>query len=42
LINYGPEESPVNTEGLLATLEQHDEYMDKLSKYREAHNGKLA
>ncbi|XP_016980067.1 putative inositol monophosphatase 3 [Drosophila rhopaloa] len=42
LINYGPEESPVNTEGLLATLERHDEYMDKLSKYRTAHNGKLA
>jgi len=42
LINYGPEESPVNTEGLLATLERHDEYMDKLSKYRAAHNGKLA
>ncbi|XP_017015215.2 putative inositol monophosphatase 3 [Drosophila takahashii] len=42
LINYGPEESPVNTEGLLATLERHEEYMDKMAKYKEAHNGKLA
>ncbi|KAH8235949.1 hypothetical protein KR032_011184 [Drosophila birchii] len=42
LINYGPDESPVNTEGLLATLERHDDYMEKLSKYKAAHNGKLA
>ncbi|BFG02031.1 putative inositol monophosphatase 3 [Drosophila madeirensis] len=41
LIHYGPNESPVNTEGLLATLEKHDEYMDQLAKYRTAHNGKL-
>ncbi|KAH8314014.1 hypothetical protein KR067_012819, partial [Drosophila pandora] len=42
LIHYGPDESPVNTEGLLATLERHDEYIDKLAKYRAAHNGKIA
>ncbi|KAH8304623.1 hypothetical protein KR018_003719, partial [Drosophila ironensis] len=34
LINYGPEESPVNTEGLLATLERHEDHMEKLAKYR--------
>ncbi|KAH8335350.1 hypothetical protein KR067_009018, partial [Drosophila pandora] len=37
-----PDESPVNTEGLLATLERHEDYMDKLAKYRAAHNGKIA
>ncbi|XP_023034929.2 putative inositol monophosphatase 3, partial [Drosophila willistoni] len=40
LINYGPEESPVNTNGLLATLEKHAEYMDMLGKYRDTHKAK--
>ncbi|XP_034490020.1 putative inositol monophosphatase 3 [Drosophila innubila] len=40
-INYGPNESPVNKDGLLASLEQHGKYMERLSKYRTLHNGKL-
>ncbi|XP_030379132.1 putative inositol monophosphatase 3 [Scaptodrosophila lebanonensis] len=39
-INYGPNDSPVNTEGLLATLEKHDEYIDKLSKHRSEKTAK--
>ncbi|KAH8397848.1 hypothetical protein KR222_003943 [Zaprionus bogoriensis] len=40
-ISYGPNESPVNKDGLLASLGQHEEYMERLSKYRSAHSGKL-
>lgn len=34
LIHYGPDESAVNDRGLLATIVNHDEYMDKLIDYR--------
>ncbi|XP_036319062.1 putative inositol monophosphatase 3 [Rhagoletis pomonella] len=36
-INYGPEGSPVNEQGLLATLKTHDEYIDKLMQFRKNH-----
>ncbi|TMW41293.1 hypothetical protein DOY81_013627, partial [Sarcophaga bullata] len=38
LIDYGPDESPVNARGLLATIVKHDEYIDKLMAYRNTHN----
>ncbi|XP_019845333.2 putative inositol monophosphatase 3 isoform X1 [Bactrocera dorsalis] len=37
LIDYGPEGSPVNDQGLLATLKNHDEYIEKLMEYRKSH-----
>ncbi|XP_034118313.1 putative inositol monophosphatase 3 [Drosophila albomicans] len=40
-INYGPNESPVNKDGLLASLTHHGDYMERVSKYRAQHNGKL-
>ncbi|XP_030568233.1 putative inositol monophosphatase 3 [Drosophila novamexicana] len=40
-INYGPHDSPVNSGGLLASLDQHEEYMERFAKYRSTHNGKL-
>lgn len=40
-ISYGPSESEVNKDGLLATLADHEKYMERLSKYRSAQNGKL-
>ncbi|XP_065364530.1 putative inositol monophosphatase 3 [Calliphora vicina] len=38
LIDYGPDESPVNARGLLATIINHEEYIDKLMNYRNTHN----
>ncbi|XP_037938832.1 putative inositol monophosphatase 3 [Teleopsis dalmanni] len=35
LIDYGRGESPVNARGLLATVVQHDQYIEKLMTYRE-------
>ncbi|ALC49277.1 CG15743, partial [Drosophila busckii] len=36
-INYGPNESPVNKEGLIASLDAHGEYLERLSKYSNDH-----
>ncbi|EDV99623.1 GH12318 [Drosophila grimshawi] len=41
-IQYGPHDSSVNTGGLLASLDKHEEYMELISKYRTTHNGKLS
>lgn len=38
LIDYGPDESPVNSRGLLATIVKHEEYIEKLMEYRNTHN----
>lgn len=35
LIDYGPSGSPVNAKGLLATLKNHDKYIEKLMDYRK-------
>lgn len=36
-IDYGPSESPVNARGLLATIVNHEEYIEKLMDYRKSH-----
>ncbi|XP_054731137.1 putative inositol monophosphatase 3 [Anastrepha obliqua] len=36
LIDYGPDGSPVNDQGLLATLKSHDEYINKLIQSRKS------
>ncbi|XP_013099746.2 putative inositol monophosphatase 3 [Stomoxys calcitrans] len=37
-IDYGPSESPVNARGLLASVVNHKEYIEKLIEYRKSHN----
>ncbi|XP_004535247.1 putative inositol monophosphatase 3 [Ceratitis capitata] len=37
LIDYGPHGSAVNDQGLLATLKNHNEYIEKLMEYRKSH-----
>lgn len=40
LIDYGPNESPVNARGLLATVVNHELYIDKIIAYRQGTNVK--
>lgn len=37
LIDYGPEGTAVNDRGLLATIVNHDQYIEKLMDYRNTH-----